>query len=276
MDTIEVPQVCALALNNLPIVGRPIWRLTEGKHIVKLEITWQLPRTQTSRQSNQPSKTKKYSADGVTGGVTKMVEKKMVVPTLTSMEDELNVAVCSTPSIPQDSMASTEGQSTHSPADTMTDHSPEGEWKEVVSKKAKKKLSMSPRKPTSPAKIKDSSMGQGRKSPSPPPKKTRVRSPLQEPSREKLIATKGQEYPLHKKYDLDEVVTDQLLDKTRYFIIRAYRLPRWEEQFNVIIQPTFFTSSGRPCGTWQRGPRPSTTTKTTTMISRGDLSGLVQ
>ena len=26
MDTIEVHQVCALALNNLPIVGRPIWR----------------------------------------------------------------------------------------------------------------------------------------------------------------------------------------------------------------------------------------------------------
>ena len=140
MDTTEVPQVCALALNNLPIVGRPIWRLTEGKHIVKLEITWQLLRTQASRQSNQPSKTKKYSADGVTGGVTKMAdkmaEKKMVAPTLTSMEDELNVAVCSTPSTPQDSMASTEGPSTHSPADTMTGQS--GEWKEVVSKKARR------------------------------------------------------------------------------------------------------------------------------------------
>ena len=57
MDTIEVPQVCTLVLNNLPIVGRPIWRLTEGKHIVKLEITWQLPITQTSA-ANQP--TQKY------------------------------------------------------------------------------------------------------------------------------------------------------------------------------------------------------------------------
>ena len=163
MDTIEVPQdlVSALALNNLPIVGRPIWRLTEGKHIVKLEITWQLLRTQASRQSNQPSKTKKYSADGVTGGVTKMAdkmaEKKMAAPTLTSMKDELNVAVCSTASTPQDSMASTEGPSTHSPADTTTGQS--GEWKEVVSKKAKKKLPMSPWKPASPVKMKeDSSM----------------------------------------------------------------------------------------------------------------------
>ena len=34
MDTIEVPEVCALAIGSLPVVGRPIWRLTEGKHIV--------------------------------------------------------------------------------------------------------------------------------------------------------------------------------------------------------------------------------------------------
>ena len=155
-------------------------------------------RTQVPRQINQPSKTKKQSVDGVTGGVTKMAEKKMAAPTLTSMEDELNVAVCSIPSTPQDSMASTEEPSTHSPANTMTDHSPEGEWKEVVSKK---KLSMSPRKPASPAKMKeDSSMGLGRKSPLPLPKKPRVRLPLQEPGREKLITAKGREYPLHKKY----------------------------------------------------------------------------
>ena len=99
MDTIEVSQVCALALNNLPIVGRLIWCLTEGKHIVKLEITWQLPRTQTSWQTNQHRSTAKQPADGVTGGVIKMadkmVEKKMAAPTR-KMEDELNVAVCST------------------------------------------------------------------------------------------------------------------------------------------------------------------------------------
>ena len=50
MASIEVPEVYALASNNLPIVGRPIWRLTEGKHIVKLEITWQLPRTPATRR----------------------------------------------------------------------------------------------------------------------------------------------------------------------------------------------------------------------------------
>ena len=189
---VEVPQVCTLALNNLPTVGLLIWCLTERWHIVKLEITWQLPRTQASRQINQPSKTKKQSAVGVTGGMTKMAEKNMAAPTLTSMEDELNVAVCSTPSTPQDSMASTEEPSTQSPANTKTDHSPEGEWKEVVSKK--KKLSMSPRKPASPAKMKeDFSMGLGRKILLPPPKKPRVRLPLQEPGREKLIAAKGRE-----------------------------------------------------------------------------------
>ena len=144
-----MPSVCALALNNLLIVGRPIWRLTEGKHIVKLEITWQLPRTQTSRQINQHRYTAKKPADGVTGGVTKMddkmAEKKMAAPTRKMEDDELNVAVCSTPSTPQHSMASSEGPSTtHSSVDTTTDHSPEGEWKEVVPRKMKRKLLMSP------------------------------------------------------------------------------------------------------------------------------------
>ena len=71
----------------------------------------------SSVAANQPSKTKKQS-DGVTGGETKMAdkmaEKKMAAPTLTSMDVELNVAVGSTSSTLQDSMASTEGPSTHS------------------------------------------------------------------------------------------------------------------------------------------------------------------
>ena len=211
MDTIEVPQVCALALNNLPIVGQPIWRLMGGKHIVKLKITLQLPRTQTSRQTNQHRSTAKKPADGVTGGVIKMAdkmaEKKMAAPTR-KMEDELNVEVCSTPSTPQHSMASSEGPSTtHSSVDTMTDHSPEGEWKEVVSRKTKKKLSLSPPK-SSPVKTKkeDPNVRQGRKTPLPSPKKPRVRSPLKEQGREKLVAGNERQYPLHEKYDLDEVV----------------------------------------------------------------------
>ena len=81
----------------------------------------------------------------------------------------------------------------------------------VSKKKAKKKLSLSPRKPTPPAKKKEEpSVAQRRKTPSPPPKKMRARSPLQDPGRERLVAGKGGEYPLHEKYDLNEVVTDQL------------------------------------------------------------------
>ena len=281
MDTIEVSQVCTLALNNLPIVGRLIWCLTEGKHIVKLEITWQLPRTQTSWQTNQHRSTAKQPADGVTGGVIKMadkmMEKKMAAPTR-KMEDELNVGVCSTPSTPQHSMASSEGPSTHSSVDTTTDHSLEGEWKEVVSRKTKKKLSMSPPKPVSPVKTKkeDPNMSQGRKTPLPPPKKPRVRSPLKEQGREKLVAGDGRQYPLHEKYDLDEVVTDQQLNKTKYIIIRAYRQLREEEKYNVDLLAYLFASSGRPNDTWQRGPRPSTIMKPTTTISRSDSSGPIQ
>ena len=125
----------------------------------------------------------------------------------------------------------------------------------MVSEKAKKKLSMSPRKPSSPAKMKEvSSMGLGRESPSPPPKKPRVKSPLQEPDREKLIAAKGPEYPLHEKYDLDEVVTDQLPNKTRYIIIRAYRLPRQEANFNVDLPAYFLHFLGTPTWYLAKGP----------------------
>ena len=81
MATIEVPEVFALA-----IVGRPIWRLTEEKHIVKLEITWQLPRTPAKRQNNHPtSKRNQRLADGVTGGMT--MADKMAAPTLTTKKD---------------------------------------------------------------------------------------------------------------------------------------------------------------------------------------------
>ena len=170
----------------------------------------------------------------------KMAEKKMAAPTRT-MEDELNVAVCSTPSTPQHSMASSEGPSTHSSVDTTTDHSPEGDWKEVVSRKTKKKLSLSPPKPVSPVKKKkeDPSMSQGRKTPLPPPKKPRVRSPLKEQGREKLVSGEGRQYSLHEKYDLDEVVTGQQPNKTKYIIIRAYRQLREGEKFNVDL-PAYF------------------------------------
>ena len=73
MTLIDVPDTCALAINNMLIVGRPIWRLTEGKHIARLEITWQLPRQPIQRRSNQrhKKKTNILPADGVTkSGVT--------------------------------------------------------------------------------------------------------------------------------------------------------------------------------------------------------------
>ena len=112
MNTMEVPEVCALAINNLPIVGRPIWRLTEGKHIVKLEITWQLPRSTTTRRTNQRSKTKrKLPAEGVIqgqDGATKMADhSKMAAPTLPTTTDQLNVARCASPSTSMESREKT-------------------------------------------------------------------------------------------------------------------------------------------------------------------------
>ena len=202
MDTIEVPEICALAINNLPIVGRPNWRLTEGKHIVKLEITWQLPRETTQRRSNQrSSKKSKQLADGVARGVTKMADK-MAAPMPTRKEEQLNLTVFSTPSTPMGTTAKSQGPSTSSHAATITNHSPEGEWKEVVSKKTRKKLFLSAHKTIPPRAEEQPVIAQRRKTPSPPPKKMRAKSPLQDPGREKLIAGQGREYPLHEKYYL--------------------------------------------------------------------------
>ena len=78
------------------------------------------------------------AADSVTSGVTsKMVETKMAAPTPdTKMADSaLNVAMCTTPTGPT---RTPPGHSTPIAEDTTTDHSPEGEWKEVVYKKNKK------------------------------------------------------------------------------------------------------------------------------------------
>ena len=196
----------------------------------------------------------------MTGGVIRQdiadkMAEKMAAPTRATKEDRLNV--CSTPSTPQDSSASSQGPSTHSPADTMTDHSLEGEWKEVVSKKkakkANKKLSVCTQTPPR-AEEKDTSMAQKRKSPSPSSKEMRVRSPLQDPGREKLIAGHGREYPLQETYDLDEVVTDQQPDKTKYIIIRAYRQPRQEEKFNVDLPSYFIRFLGTSTWYLAKGP----------------------
>ena len=180
MNSIEVPEVCALAINNLPIVGRPIWRLTEGKHIVKLEITWQFPRSTTTRRSNQRSKTK-LPADGVTDeqdGVTKMADQsKMAAPTLPTTTDSLNVARCASPSASSESREKTPPRpsSACTAAVTTTDQPLEGEWKKVLSRKKS-----TPKKSTKASPPKEQPMPQRRRTPSPPKKVLRLKSSIQQ------------------------------------------------------------------------------------------------
>ena len=134
--------------------------------------------------------------------------------------------------------------------DTTTEHSPEGEWEEVVSKKTRKKLSLSPKKvtPTKNERPIVASPQQRRKTPTPPPPKMqRTKSPerqsvkaQEKTAHEKIISAPGRpEWPLHEKYDLDEVVTDKLPDGPQYIIIRAYRQQREGEEFNVD-RPAYF------------------------------------
>ena len=179
MNSIEVPEVCALAINNLPIVGRPIWRLTEGKHIVKWEITWQLPRSTTTRRTNQCSETKrKLPADGVIqeqDGATKMADRsKMAAPTPPTTTDQLKLARCASPSTSMESREKMppRPRTPSTAAVTTTDQPLEGEWKKVLSRKKS-----TPKKPTKASTPKEQPVLQ-RRTPSPPKKVLRLKSPV--------------------------------------------------------------------------------------------------
>ena len=78
------------------------WRLAEGKHIAKLEITWQLPRQPRQSRSNQLQKQKKTLTPATNGETSKMAESKMAAPTpdTKTAEPALNVAMCTTPTGP--------------------------------------------------------------------------------------------------------------------------------------------------------------------------------
>ena len=179
-----------------------------------------------------------------------MAESKMATPTTEAKtaEPALNVAMCTTPTGPP---RTPPGHSTPYAEDTTTDHSLQGEWKEVVSKKKKE----TGRKSPPPAKKERPVIPQQR-TPSPPKKKVqRVQSPLDFRREERREVGATKEYPLHEKYDLDEVVTDKLQQRDcRYVIIRAYRQQREEEAINVDLpayfiyfiddEPTWFFAKG--------------------------------
>ena len=93
-----------------------------------------------------------------------------------------------------------------------------------------------------------------RRTPSPPKKVQRVQSPVQEPvpsgQEEKISTGAGRVFPLHEKYDLHEGVSGTTGDKRRYYIVKASRLPRSEEELNVDL-PAYFMHIYK-----EDGPRP--------------------
>ena len=208
------------------------------------QITWQLPRSTTTRQTNQRSKTKrKLPADGVIDeqdGVTKMADQsKMAAPKLPATTDQLNVARCASPSTSMESREKTPPRpSTPSTAAVTTIDQPlEGEWKKVLSRKKS-----TPKKPTKASTPKEQPMPQRRRTPSPPKKVLWLKSPVpQVPSGQegKTTTGAGRAFPLHEKYDLDEVVSGTTKDRRRYYIVKANSLPRFEEEINVDL-PSYF------------------------------------
>ena len=173
----------------------------------------------TDQSDHFSSKKRNQLADGVTSGVTKIADK-MAAPTPTRKEEQPNVAVCSTPSTLMASSATSQGPST--PRLWIPQLAiPRKESGKKWYRRRPGRSCLCPH--ARPLHRVRKNMTQLNKTPSPTPKKMRVKSPLQDPGREKLIAGQGREYRLHEKHDLDKVVSDQLSDKTEYVIIRAYR-----------------------------------------------------
>ena len=142
--------------------------------------------------------------------------------------------------------------------ETTTDRSPPGEWKEVVSKKKKKKkilkASTPKEDPTAPRR-RTPPIEQPRKiqrthaprtsppAPVPAPALVSASPPL---STQKLEDAKcflsgcGKSYPIHEKYDLDEVRTLRMANGKQGTIVKAYRLPD-EDGKTTEEAPVYFT-----------------------------------
>ena len=254
MDTIRVPEVCALAISRLPIVGRLIWRLTEGKHIVKLEITWLLPRSTPKRKTTN----KRKSSATIDDDLDKMAEdSKMAAPTPPRLAASVNDAVCITPSptiearrAPPLTRPST--PTTVTDSEPTTDHSPPGEWKEVVSKKKKLLKASTPKKeePTAqrrrtppleqPRKI-QRTLAPRTSPPAPVPAPKPLLTQKQEEEAKCMLSGCGKSYSVHEKYDLDEVRTLRMNNGKQGTIVKAYRLP--DEDGNTTEEaPAYFTN----------------------------------
>ena len=107
------------AISNLPVVGKPIWRLTEGKHIVKLEIAWQFtPRQPTQRKLNKPKNRDKT--------VSKMAE-----PTPEPKMADIQISVTITRH-PEPAMTPPPGPTLPTTTGETTDHPSMEEWKVVT------------------------------------------------------------------------------------------------------------------------------------------------
>ena len=257
MDTTEVPEVCALAISRLPIVGKPIWRLTEGKHIVKLEITWQLPRSAPKRKTTNKRKSFATIDDD---DLDKMANSKMAAPTPPRLAASFNDAVCiilspTTEDRRAPPLARPSTPTTVVDLEPTTDRSPPGEWKEVVSKKKKKSLKASTPKEEPPAQQRRTPpLEQPRKiqrtlaprtsppapAPFPVPAPTPLFTQKQEQEAKCFLSGCGKSYPIHEKYDFDEVRTLRLNNGKQGTIVKGYQLP--DEDGKTTEEAPFLTS----------------------------------
>ena len=193
----------------------------------------------------------------------------MAAPTPPGLAASFNDAVCLMEArrAPQDERPST--PTSAADLETTTDRSPPGEWKEVVSKKKKKILRASTPKeePPAPPRRRTPRMEQPRKiqrtmaqrTPSPPapaPVPVPASTPLPK-SQEKakcFLSGCGRSYPIHEKYDLDEVRTLRMANGRQGTIIRAYRLPD-EDGRSTEEAPVFFTAiESQPYWYFLKGP----------------------
>ena len=198
-------------------------------------------------------------------------DSKMATPMPLRLAASFNDAMCVTPlptiearRAPSLSRPSTPITVTNS--EPTTDHSPLGEWKEVVSKKKKKVLKAStPKKEEPPAqrrrtppleqlrKIKRT-LAPRTSPPAPIPAPKQLLSQKQEEEAKCMLSGCGKSYSIHEKYNLDEVRTLLMNNGKQGTIVKAYRLP--DEDGNTTEEaPVYFTNvDEQPYWFFLKGP----------------------
>ena len=213
MNQSVIPAVLLRALSEYKFVGHPLWRMADGKDYVRVELTFHknLP---TQPIYKKRAESRRQPAPSAGEWPRQPTAARRPPPTRSSPKVQATVRR----EAPEKETSPPALQIMETTPDTITVPRPQQTTQLTPSPSIKKPVTPSP-------------------SPEiPPAKRTRTKSPKytsKQPTRYFHVKIED-EYPLHEKYDLQDVHAT-----TYKVIIKATRIPREDEEINIDL-PVFF------------------------------------